>query len=164
VPPTLVRPTGSTLEGGRRSPQRGADAYSAPAQDHAVTSDQRGASPPSPLALSGHPGHCNAIPDIVEAWGDKTPPRPLLCLVRPPVSCTLESAHGRRPNGRLLRHHPRSRSWTDTRHAMTPRQGQDSQGRPSTPQLHAIPSHVARIVWHACKLPPPWPIKGGADP
>jgi hypothetical protein len=30
--------------------------------------------------------------------------------------------------------------------------------------LHATPSHVARTVWHACKLPPPWPIKGGAVP
>jgi hypothetical protein len=30
--------------------------------------------------------------------------------------------------------------------------------------LSAMPSHVARIVRHACKLPPPWPIKGGAVP
>jgi hypothetical protein len=30
--------------------------------------------------------------------------------------------------------------------------------------LSAMPSHVARTVWHACKLPPPWPIKGGAVP
>jgi hypothetical protein len=30
--------------------------------------------------------------------------------------------------------------------------------------LCAIPSHVAKTVRHACKLPPPWPIKGGAVP
>jgi hypothetical protein len=30
--------------------------------------------------------------------------------------------------------------------------------------LYAIPPHVARTVWHACKLLPPWPIKGGAAP
>jgi hypothetical protein len=30
--------------------------------------------------------------------------------------------------------------------------------------LHTMPSHVARIVRHTCKLPPPWPIKGGAVP
>jgi hypothetical protein len=30
--------------------------------------------------------------------------------------------------------------------------------------LCAMPSHVARTVRHACKLPPPWPIKGGAVP
>jgi hypothetical protein len=94
---------------------------------------------PSPPSRS-HPGHCSAIPDAVGARGDKTPPRPLLCPVRPPVSCTLESAHGRRPNGRLLHRHPRSRSWTDTGHAMTSRQKQDSPGRPSTPP-HCTPCH-----------------------
>jgi hypothetical protein len=30
--------------------------------------------------------------------------------------------------------------------------------------LYAIPPHVDKTVWHACKLPPPWPIKGGAIP
>jgi hypothetical protein len=30
--------------------------------------------------------------------------------------------------------------------------------------LPAMPSHVARTVQHACKLPPPWHIKGGAVP
>jgi hypothetical protein len=30
--------------------------------------------------------------------------------------------------------------------------------------LSDMPSHVARTVRHACKLPPPWPIKGGAVP
>jgi hypothetical protein len=36
--------------------------YSTPAQDYAVTSGQRGRSPPSPLALSDHPRHRDAIP------------------------------------------------------------------------------------------------------
>jgi hypothetical protein len=30
--------------------------------------------------------------------------------------------------------------------------------------LLVVPSHVARAVRHACKLPPPWPIKGGVVP
>jgi hypothetical protein len=30
--------------------------------------------------------------------------------------------------------------------------------------LYTIPSHVARTVWHACKLLPPWPTKGEAVP
>jgi hypothetical protein len=30
--------------------------------------------------------------------------------------------------------------------------------------LYATPPHVDKTVWHACKLPPPWPIKGGAVP
>jgi hypothetical protein len=30
--------------------------------------------------------------------------------------------------------------------------------------LLAIPLHVGKTVRHACKLPSPWPIKGGAIP
>jgi hypothetical protein len=30
--------------------------------------------------------------------------------------------------------------------------------------LHTMPSYVAKIVRHTCKLPPPWPRKGGAVP
>jgi hypothetical protein len=30
--------------------------------------------------------------------------------------------------------------------------------------LYAMPLHVGEIVWHTCKLLPPWPIKGGAVP
>jgi hypothetical protein len=92
-------------------------------------------SPPS----QRHPGHCNAIP-AVEARGDGTSPLPLLCPVRPPISGTLESARGRPPNGRPLHLHPRSRSWTDTGHAMTSHRKQDSPGRSSTPR-HCTPHH-----------------------
>jgi hypothetical protein len=92
---------------------------------------------PSPPPWRHH-GHCSAILDDVEARGGGTSPRPLLCLVRPPISSTLESARGRPPNGRPLHRHPRSRSWTDTGHAITSRQKQDSPGRPSTPQ-HCTP-------------------------
>jgi hypothetical protein len=81
-----------------------------------------------------HPGHYNAILNAMGVRGDKTPPRQLLCAVRPPVSCTLELAYGRRLNGRFQHHHPQSRSWTDTGHATTLRQKQDLPVRPSTPQ------------------------------
>jgi hypothetical protein len=46
---------GGTLE-------KGTDIYPAPTQDCAVTSDQRSASPPSPLALCSHPRRCATIP------------------------------------------------------------------------------------------------------
>jgi hypothetical protein len=112
-----------------------------PHKDNAVTSGRRGRSPPSPLALRDHPrrpqhhpDHCITIPDAAGACGDKTPPRRLLCLVRPHVNGTLESLHGRPPNRRPLRRHPRSRSWTRTGRSMTPRQMRDSPGRPSTPR------------------------------
>jgi hypothetical protein len=73
-----------------------------------------------------HLEHCSAIPNAVGVRGDKTPPRRLLCTLRPPVSRTLESTYGRQLNGRFQHHHPRRRSWADTRHAMTLRQKPDS--------------------------------------
>jgi hypothetical protein len=114
--------------------------YSTPAQDYAVTSGPVGAvtsvaigpvrpSPPS----RRHLGHCITIPDAVEACGERTPPRWLLCLVRPHVNGTLESSRGWPSNRRPLRRHPRSRSWTCAGHTMTPRHKQDSPGQPSTP-------------------------------
>jgi hypothetical protein len=112
-----------------------------PRKDNAVTSCRRDRSPPSPSVLCDHPrrpqhhpGHCIAIPDAVGACYDRTPPRRLLCLARPRVNGTLESSHGRPPNRRPLRRHPRSRSWTRTGRAMTPRQMQDLPGRSSTPR------------------------------
>jgi hypothetical protein len=134
-----------TLERGRRSPRKGDGRLL-----HARTGlhrDVRPAGPVTSVAIGHvrpsppyqhHPGHCITISYTVGGRGDRTPPRPPLCLVRPPVSNTLESARGRPPNGRPLHHHPRSRSWTDTGHAMTSRQKQDSPGRPSTPR-HCTP-------------------------
>jgi hypothetical protein len=140
VPPTLVRPTRRTLEKGRRSPRREGErllhARTGLRRDvrpvGAVTSVAIGPVRPSPPSRR-HPGHCITIPDVVEACGDRTPPRRLLCLVRPHVNDTLESSRGRPSNRRPLRRHPRSRSWTRTGRAMMPRQKQDSPGRPSTP-------------------------------
>jgi hypothetical protein len=116
------------------------DDYPTPSQDYTVTSGRRDRSPPSPSVLCGHPrhpqhhpGHCITIPDTVGGRGDKTPPRWLLCALRPPVSRNLEPMYGRRPNGRPLHRHPRSRSWTDAGHAMTPYQMQDSPRWLSTP-------------------------------
>jgi hypothetical protein len=112
-----------------------------PHKDNTVMSRPRDRSPPSPSIMCDHPhrpqhhpGHCITIPNTVGGRGDKTPPRRLLCAPWPPVNRTLESMYGRRPNRRSLQRHPRSRSWTDTGHAMTPCQMQDSPGRPSTPR------------------------------
>jgi hypothetical protein len=105
------------------------DDYSTPSQDYAVTPGRRDRSPPSPSVLCDHPrrpqhhpGHCITIPNTVGGGGDKTPPRRLLCALWPPVSRTLEPMYGQRPNKRPLQRHPRNCSWTDTWHAMTPRQ------------------------------------------
>jgi hypothetical protein len=145
VPPTLVRLTRRTLEIGRRNPRRGDGClfHACPGLRRdvrlagPVTSVAVGPVRPSPPSRH-HPGHCISIPDVVEARGDGTSPCPLLCLVRPPVSGTLESACGRPSNERPLHRHPRSCSWTDTGHAMTSHQKRDLPGRPSTPR-HCTP-------------------------
>jgi hypothetical protein len=141
VPPTLVRPARDTFEGGWRNPRKGDGrlfrARSGQRRDVGpvgrVSSVTIGPVRPSPPPRR-HPGHCTAIPDAVGVRSDKTPPRLLLCTLRPPVGCTLKSAYGRRPNGKLPHRHPRNRSSTDTWHAMTLCQKLDSPGRPSTLQ------------------------------
>jgi hypothetical protein len=139
VLPTLVRTRRRTLERGWQNPRKGDGRlfHSRPGQHRdvgpvrhvsSVTIDPVRPSPPS----RHHLGHCNAIPNAVGVRGDKTPRRWLLCALRPPVSCTLESSYGQRLNGGFQHHHPRSRPWTDTGHATTLHQKQDSPGRPST--------------------------------
>jgi hypothetical protein len=147
VPPTLVRPTRRTLERGRRNPRKGDGilfpACSGPCRDvrpvGCVSSVTVGPARPSPPSRH-HPGHCIAFPDTTGLQADRTPPCRLMCALRPPVSCTLESAYGQRFNGRCQHHHPRSHSWADTGHAMTLRRKPDSPGRSSTP-LHCPPCH-----------------------
>jgi hypothetical protein len=141
VPPTLVRPAHRSLEGWRRNPRKEDEClFRASPRQHCdvgparrVSSVTVGPVRPSPPPRR-HLEHCSTIPDTVGVRGDKTPPRLLLCTLRPPVGCTLESAYGRRPNGKFPHRHPRSRSWTDTGHAMTLCQKHDSPGRPSTLQ------------------------------
>jgi hypothetical protein len=141
VPPTFVLLTRCALERGRRNPRRGNERLL-----YACPGLRRDVRPAGPVVIGPvrdqpsrhHPGHCIAIPDVVEACDDRTSPRPLLCPVRPHVNSTLESPRGRPPNRQPLHRHPRSRSWTGTGHAMTPRRKPDSPGRPSTPR-HCTP-------------------------
>jgi hypothetical protein len=135
---------GGTLE-------KGTDACSTPAQEDAVTPDQRGASPPSPSVLCGHPRHRNAIPSTAA-------PSPTLweyeatrhCHVGccapytpPPVSCTLESVYERQLNEKFLHHYPLSRSWTDTGHATTPAR---SKIRRDDRLVHDVVRHTATRI------------------
>jgi hypothetical protein len=149
VPPTFVRLTRRALEGGQRNPRRG-NKYSFLCL-HRTTHGVRPAetiisvaiNPVRPsLPLQHHSRHCSAILDTVKAHGDRTSPHPLLCLVRPPVNDTLESARGRRPNEQPLRHHPRSRSCTGIGHATTPRREQDSPGQLSIPRHYTPCRHT----------------------
>jgi hypothetical protein len=81
--------------------------------------------PPS-QALQRHPQHCGGT-----GWRDIA--TPAIVWLPASVSMTLEPTYGRQPSKRLPRHYPRRSSWTGTGLAATPRQKQDSPGRPPTP-------------------------------
>jgi hypothetical protein len=127
VLPTLVQPARRTLERGRRNPRKGDGRLSRarPGRHRDVGPVRRvssvtiGPVRPSPLPRR-HPGHYSTIPDVVRVRDNKTPPRLLLCTLRPPVSRTLESAYTQRPNGKSPHSHPRSRSSTGTGPTTTP--------------------------------------------
>jgi hypothetical protein len=113
---------------------------------------------PSP-PLQRHAGYYNDIPDAVGVHGDGTSPCLPLCLVRTPVDGTLEPARGRRLNSQPLHHYVRAQD--------APRRPNRSGIRQDSRQLRGTARHAStrrRIVRHACKLLPPWPIKGEVVP
>jgi hypothetical protein len=132
----------------------------------------RDRSPPSPSALCDHPrrprchpDHCIAIPDAVEVYGNGTPPRQLLyprTVSRQQHPRVLTRAVAEQetatspPSKPLLGVHR-------TRHDAPP-EARFVRTAVYSVALYAMPSHVARTVRHACKLLPPWPIKGEAVP
>jgi hypothetical protein len=155
---------GGTLEGMTRD-------YSAPAQDGAVTSGQRERSPPSPSALCDRPRRRNAIPATASPyptlWNMRrqetatpaTVPCTASCQRNPriPTRTALERATSMPPPSRpLLETHRTRRD--------APPEARFARTTIYFMALYAIPPHVARREWHACKLLPPWPIKGGAVP
>jgi hypothetical protein len=137
-----------------------------------VTSGRWDRSPPSPSALCDHPrrpqrhpGHCITITDAMEASGDGTPPRQLLYprtssrQRHPRVLTRADAEHETStppPSKPLLdAHRTRHDAPPDARFART---------AIYSVALYAMPSHVDENSMPACKLPPPWPIKGGAVP
>jgi hypothetical protein len=129
-------------------------------------------SPPLPSALCDHPrcprrhpDHCIAIPDAVEAYGDGTLPRQLLYLrtaSRQQHPRVLTRAVAEQETATL----PPSKPFLGahrTRHD-TPPEARFVRTAVYSATLYSMPLHVSEIVRHACKLPPPWPIKGGAAP
>jgi hypothetical protein len=155
---------GGTLEGKTHD-------YSAPAQDDAVTSGQWGRPPPPPSALCDHPRHRDAIPATAS-------PYPMLwkpmatghrhashCALYGLMSTTPSSLHADGPRTSNLYVTP-SKPLLDmhrTRHDAPP-EARFARTAVYSATLCAIPPHVSEIVQHACKLPPPWAIKGGAVP
>jgi hypothetical protein len=145
------------------------DDYATPAQDYAVTSGRWDRSPPSPSVLCGHPrrpqhhpGHCITIPNTM---GGGQQDAATSAAVRPTASrqphprayvrATTKRATPTTPPSKLLLDGYRARhdAPPDARFART---------AVYSTTLYTMPLHVDKTVWHACKLPPPWPIKGGA--
>jgi hypothetical protein len=118
-------------------------------------------SPPSPTpsrALHHHPQHCGGTGR--EDAGTPAAVRPAASRQPHPrayVQATTERATPTSPPSKPFldgyrAHHDAP---PDTRFART---------AVYSMALCAMPLHVDKIVWHTCKLPPPWPIKGGAVP
>jgi hypothetical protein len=135
-------------------------------------SGRRDRSPPPPSVLCDHPrrsrrhpGHYITIPDVVEACGDGTPPHQLLyprmaSRQRHPRALTRAVA------GQETFAPPPSKPLLDAhrmRHDALPEARLGSMVVYSA-TLYTIPLHVGKIVRHACKLPPPWPIKERQSP
>jgi hypothetical protein len=148
------------------------DDYSTPAQNYAVTSGRRDRSPPSPSVLCDHP---------------RRPPTPSPALHHHPQHCggtgrqdastpvVVCPASSRQP-------HPRAYVWAMTKRATpttppskplldgyrahhdAPPDARFTRTAVYSITLYTMPLHIDKIVSHTCKLPPPWPIKGGAVP
>jgi hypothetical protein len=125
-------------------------------------------SPPSPTPsrpLHHPPGHCITLPDAVEACGDGTPPHQLLY-----PHMALRQQHPRvltrAVAGQETSTPPPSKPLLDAHrtHHDTPPEARFARMAIYSVTLYTMPLHIGEIVWYACKLPPLWPIKGGAVP
>jgi hypothetical protein len=125
VPPTPVRLTRRTLEGGPAAPS---NVFSVLTQGHAVTSGWQDRSSPSLSTLCDHPCHCCTMPGTVttsrRCWGvrgqdiattatvSRTGPPSTTPSNRPTTAAGRPAATP--PPSKPLRRHPRSRSCTST--------------------------------------------------
>jgi hypothetical protein len=172
VPPTPVRPTRRTLEKRRRSPEGKANDYAAPAQGQRrdvgpagpVTSVAIGPVRPSPPSPNTIPATVSPSPTLWEravtghrhagycaSYGLTS-----MAPSSPHRAATEQATPTPPPSEPLLDvHRARHDASPDARFART---------AVYSTTLYTVPLHVDEVVWHACKLPPPWPIKGGAVP
>jgi hypothetical protein len=136
-----------------------------------VTSGQRERSSSLLSALCGHPRHCSATPGtattspmLLERTGTGRRHARHCTSYGPPLTASSNR--------------PASGGWTTSlcattlevtpvRAQDTPRRTNRSEIRQDGRQLRGTARHAStrrRTVRHACKLLPPWPIKGGAVP
>jgi hypothetical protein len=174
LPPSLVRRIGPSrltrraLEGGPAAPS---NAFSVTIQGHAATSGRRERSFLLLSALCGHPRHYSATPGIVttsptllECAGTRRRHNRHCATYGPPVDGTLEPTRG---GGRASNHYVATLEAAPVRAQDAPRHPDWSGIHQDGRQLHGAARHAStrrETVRHACKLLPPWPIKGGQSP
>jgi hypothetical protein len=118
---------------------------------------------PSPPLLH-HAGHCDDIPTLLGHAGTRRRRDGHCATYGPPINGTLESAHY---GGRTTNCCATTLEAAPVRAQDAPRCLNRRKIRQDGRQLHGTARHAAtrrEIVWHACKLLPPWPIKAGAVP
>jgi hypothetical protein len=156
------------LEGGPAAPS---NAFSVTTQGYAVTSGGRERSSPSLSTLCGHPRHYSATPGAVttsltllECTGTRCRHDCHCVAYGPPVDGTLKPTCG---GGQTTKHYATTLEAAPVRAQDAPRHLYWSGIRQDGRQLRGTARHAStrrKIVPHACKLLPPWSIKGGAVP
>jgi hypothetical protein len=134
-----------------------------------MTSGRRERSSPSLSTLCGHPRHRSATPGTVatsstllESTGTGRRHERQCAAYGPPVDGTLEPARG---SDQTTNHYAATLKAAPVRAQDAPRRPDWSKIRQDGRQLHGTAHHAStRIVRHACKLLPPWPIKVGSAP
>jgi hypothetical protein len=118
---------------------------------------------PSP-PLPHHTGRCGDIPVLLGRTGTRHRHKAHCVTYGLPVNDTLELAHH---IGRSTNHCATALEIAPVRAQDAPRRLNRSRIRQDGRQLHSSIRHTAtriEIVQRACKMFPPWPIKGGAAP
>jgi hypothetical protein len=118
---------------------------------------------PSP-PLPRHAEHCGDIPMLLECTGTRRRHDRHCAAYGPPIDGTLDSA---RSGGRTTNHYAATLETAPVRAQDAPRRLDWNRIRQDDRQPRGTARHAStcrKIVWYACKLPPPWPIKGGAVP
>jgi hypothetical protein len=166
--PTSVRLTRRALKGGSVEPS---SVFPMTTQDYTVTSGRRERSSPSLSALCGHPRHCSTTPDTVttsptllERTGMGRRHSCHCTSYGPPLTAPSSRPMG---SGRAANLYATTLEAAPVRAQGAPQRPNWSKIRQDGRQLRGTARHAStrrRIVRHACKLLPPWPIKGEAVP
>jgi hypothetical protein len=118
---------------------------------------------PSP-PLQRHAGYCDDIPNAVGTHGDRTSHARHCTLYGPPLTApsSRPTDGGRTPNLYVT-----TLEAAPVRAQVSPQLPNRSEIRQDGRQLRSTARHAftrRRTVRHACKLLPPWPMKGGVVP